>query len=95
MSGGHAGEGDEGPLFPGAGVRPARFIVLSMRGCVFAQERERERERRTRVHHESRCWLCGWDVCFFSRHLELEFQLCDFLIAGQNVPASFPCFRKH
>lgn len=44
MSGGHAGEGDEGPLFPGAGVRPARFIVLSMRG-VYLRKREREGEK--------------------------------------------------
>lgn len=47
-SGGHAGEGDEGPLFRGAGVRPARFIVLSMRGvylCKRQTEREREGEK--------------------------------------------------
>lgn len=75
-------------LFPGAGIGPGHFIP---EGRAFAHESG----RRKRVNHESHCWLCGWDVCFFSRHLELESQLCDFLIAGQNVPASFACFHKH
>lgn len=75
-------------LFPSAGVVPLCFI---REGCVFAHERGRRKGRQ----QESRCWLCGQDVCFFSRHLELESQLCDFLIAGQNVPASFACFHKH
>lgn len=59
---------------------------------VYLRMREEEEKG---VDHESCCWLCGWDMCFFSRHLELESQLCDFLIAGQKVPASFACFHKH
>lgn len=86
--GGHAGLGDGEPVSRGKSCDT--LFYRSMRG-VFEQERGRGKGR----PQESRCWLCGLDVCFFSRHLELESQLCDFLIAGQDVPASFACFHKH
>lgn len=87
MHGSHAGSGDHGPLFPAAGISQS---IGSMR-AVYLHMREGEEKG----EYALRLRLCGCDVRFSFRHLELESQLCDFLIAGQNVPASFACFHKH
>lgn len=73
---------------PDVGLGPVHFIEERW---VFAHERGR---RKGGIHHESHCWFCGWVVCFFSRYLELESQLCDFLIAGQNMPTAFAVFTN-
>lgn len=87
------GRGARGPR----GLCPLGQAILLMRGRHLRLRGGEEKGQHTMKASESRALLLAlWlgHVCFLSTHLELESQLCDFLI-GQNVPASFlPAFTN-